>query len=288
MTISDLKNAYPPLPAEGQARVTRTLASLPDHAPPRRRVRLAMVPALVIVLLAGTAVAFNALFSVKDRIDPRFVSQVTEISDRHSNQWLDLHITDAWSDSKRLTLALTMTHKPGAQEVYVFPMLTARSLGQKLDVDIENGFELMDGEWLPARSENWYGPGNHLIDATIMEDILPPAQGDIEWTLTFHVLRTDWDIQIDQHTAKGSFDRNGISHVDFIKQFEEAYRNQVVLLTYGDTTVEYSAMLPTPRGMDEETWDITPTWERLVRSGAFAEVDRFSRSFVTPHGTEEP
>ncbi len=288
MNISDLKNAYPPLPMEGQARVTRTLASLPEHAPPRRRVRWAVVLALVIVLLVGTAVALNALFSVKDRIDPQFVSQVTEIGDHYSNQWLDLDITDAWSDNKYLTLALTMTHKPGADEVYVFPVLTARSMGQKLDVDIESGFELMDGEWLPARGENWYGPGNHLIDAAIMEDILPPAQGDIEWTLTFHVLRTDWDIQIDPHTSKGYYDHTGISHADFIKQFEDAYRNRAVLLTYGDTTVEYSALLPAPRGMDKDAWDITPTWERLVRSGAFAEVDRFSRSFVTPYVTEEP
>ena len=48
-------------------------------------------------------------------------------------------------------------------------------------------------------------------------------------------------------------------------------------------------MLPAPQGIDNEAWDITPVWERLVRSGAFAEVDRFSRSFVTPYapGTEE-
>ncbi len=282
MKPSDLRKAFPPQTEAGHARFVNTLQSLQQQAQPRAyRWRLSAAVALAVVLMAATALALTGVFSVRDRIDPQFADDVTEIGDHHSNQWLDLTITDAWSDGTHLTLALSMTHRPDAHEVYVFPVLTAQSAGQKLDVDIESGFELFDGEWLPARQANWHGEGNHLVDAVIMDDILPAAQGDIAWTLTFHVLRTDWAVKVDEHTAGGAFDRDSISHVDFMRQFTDAYKNREVLLTYGDTTVEYSATLPAPQGMDEAAWGYTPTWERLVRSGAFEEVDRFSRSFVT-------
>lgn len=282
MNQSDLKQAYPPLSQEGKQRYLRTLNSLPESAAPQKRLRVSLAFVFVVsLLLTFTAIAVSNLFSVKDRIDPRFVDQVTEIGDTYQNKWLDLSVTDAYSNGKSLTLALSMNHRKDAQEVYVFPVLTAASLGEPLDVDVESGFDFFDGVWLPERMQNYNGTGNHLVDAAILEDILPPAKGDIEWTLTFHVLRTDWPVKVDEHTVTGHVSDDGISHEDYMAQFLQAYHNNTVLLSYGDTTVEYSAVLPKPADVDQEAWDITRTWERLVRSGAFTEVDRFSRSFVT-------
>lgn len=285
MKLSDLKQAYPPVSAEGHAQFIRTLSGLKEEEPVRKKLTLSLALALVLVLaLAATAIALVATYSVKDKIDPKFADQVTEINEKYENDYLTLSINDALASAKSLFVAMNMAPKEGADPVFVFPIVTAESKGQQLDVDIESGFEVYDGVWLPERTENHEGKGNFSLDLAIMEDLMPGAKDDITWTITFHVLKPNWPVEEDPHTSKGYFDRETITEEAHKQLFLDAYKNNKILLTYGDTTVEYGAYLPTPEGITDEDFIMMRQWERLVRSGAFNEVDRVSRSFVTPKG----
>ncbi len=282
MKLDDLKRAYPPVSEMGHAQFVRTLNGLKEEEPMKKRLTLSLALAIVLILaLAASAVAIVARYSVKDSLDPKFADQVTEINDNYENDWLKLSLNDAISDGSRMTVALSMAHKAGADEVYVFPIITAQSEGQKLDVDLESGFEFFDGAWLPEKVENPAGPGNYAADFYIMEDVLPGAQGDITWTLTFHVLKPNWPLEVDQYSTKGYYESDKIKHEDYEQLFRDAYKNKKILLTYNDATVEYSAYLPAPEGISQDEFHRMREWERLVRSGAFDEVDRFSRSFTT-------
>ncbi len=282
MKLDDLKRAYPPVSEMGHTQFVRTLNGLKEEEPVKKKVTLSLALAVVLILaLMATGIALVATYSVKDSLDPKFADQVTEINDSYENDWLKLSLNDAISDGSRMTVALNLAHKAGADEVYVFPIITAESQGKKLDVDLESGFEFFDGAWLPEKVENPAGPGNYSADFFVMEDVLPGAQGDITWTLTFHVLKPNWPLEVDQHSVKGYFDNGKIAHEDYEQLFRDAYKNKKILLTYNDATVEYSAYLPVPEGLSKNEFLMMREWERLVRSGAFDEVDRFSHSFTT-------
>ena len=283
MKLSDLKRAYPPLSGQGHAQFVNALNQLQEDAPMKKKITLSLAFALVLVLaLAATAAAVVARFSIKEQIDPKFADKVTEIGQEYENQWMDVSINDAISDSMRMSFAMNMRHKEGAEEVYVFPVITAESEGKALDVDLESGYELFDGAWLPEKTENPAGEGNYAADFFIMEDNLPGPKGDIVWTLTFHVLKPNWPLEQDEYTAKGHYEGDRIEHEKYEQMFRDAYRNKKILLTYGDTTVEYCAYLPIPQGVGEEEFMMMRQWEKLVRSGAFDEVDSFSCTFRTP------
>lgn len=285
MKLDDLKKNYPPVSAAGHAQFMRTLANLKEEEPVKKKLSLSLALALVLILaLAATGIALVTRFSVTDHIDPKFADKVTQIDQKYENDYLTLSINDALADAKSLFVAMNMAHKPGADEVYVFPFVTAESQGKKLDVDIESGYEFYDGAWLPERVPSYPAPGSYSLDLAIMEDRMPGAQDDITWTITFHVLKPNWPVEVDEYTSKGYFDRDLISEEDHKKLFIEAYKNKKILLTYNDTTVEYDAYLPVPEGLTQEEHLYMRMWERLVRSGAFSEVDRFSRSFTTKKG----
>lgn len=282
MKLSDLKRAYPPVSEQGHTRFLRALDQLEEGEKMKKKMRWSLTMALVLVLmLAVTAAAVVAKYSVQKYIDPKFADQVTQIGEEYENEWMKLSINDAISDNMRMSFAMNMAHREGAAEVYVFPVITAESQGQALDVDIESGFELFDGVWLPEKVENPAGEGNYAADLFIMDDVLPAPQGDITWMLTFHVLRPNWPIELDPYSLKGYYESDRIDHEAYEQTFRDAYRDKKILLTYGDATVEYSAYLPVPSGMDGDEFLRMRQWEKLVRSGAFDEVDSFSRSFTT-------
>lgn len=283
MKLADLEKAYPPLSAEDQMRFCRTLETLPPPQALRGRRVLPLALALgLVLLLAATGIALNAIYSIRERIDPVFAPYVTDIDDLYQNEWMTLIIKDALWDGDEITLAFHMAHHAGAGDVYVFPVLSAQSNGKELDVDITSGFDTMDGAWLPERMppNDRIGSNNHVVYASILTDE-PLPTGDIGWTLTFHVLRPLWPVETEPYTAGGFFSPLPMPREQYLQLFEQAYQDRKILLSFGDTTLEYDTMLPIPKGMTADEWVYTPGWERLVRSGAFAEVDRFARHFTT-------
>lgn len=282
MKIDDLKQAFPGADEAQKARMARTLDGLfeTNVRPARPRLRLAVAIALTLLFVAS-AVAITSFYSIRNEINPKFADKVTDIGDVYENQWLSLSINDALTDGRILFLAMNLHHQPGAEEVFVYPRITAVSQGRALDVDLVYGFDFMDGVWLPEKGENDAGPGNHSAEFFIMEDQVEGAQEEITWTLTFHILKPNWPVLPDADSTYGVAAHRTMGHEAYMKLFEDAYKNKTILLTFGDNISEYSSVFPVFPGFTEEESYLMPIWERLVRSGAFDELGRFSRSITT-------
>lgn len=281
MRLDDLKQMNPPIPPAMEEALVHHVRGLKEE-PMKRRMPLALALSLILVLVLGTVAAATYVYSVRPWVPDNKLDQITVISDRHENQWLTVSINDAYSDGTRMNLALNLRHREGADPVYIFPVLTAHSGGKDYFADVEMGFELIDGVWLPERWDNHAGPGNYPLEVVLLkrvgESLEEVAQVDypIEWRLRFHVLRLAEGWQM-EHLQEVPSTNEEVAPI-----VERAYREKTVLLTYDDSVVEFTAFRPLPEGLSAEEWLLRPTWQQLLDTGAFEEVDTFERVFITP------
>ena len=288
MNIRDIQKAYPRVPEDIRQRLILSARNLKEEEPVKKKITLsvALVAALV-VLLAASAVAMTIKNSVAPGYPKKYESKIVTIGKHYENDYFTLDINDAASDGVRMEMALDMQPKEGAGSVYVFPRLSATAKGQQLECDIESCYDAYDGIWMPERKENYAGPGKIILDALLMTEeemsaTFKFAKEDVKWTLTMHVLKPNWPVEVDGYTKDGFYDEKKIGHKDFMKLFEEAYKNKKILLSYGDTTVEYAAGLPTPEGMTQEEHMMMQEYDRLTQSGAFTEIETLTFEFSTP------
>ncbi len=289
MKLNDLQQAYPPIPAALRDSLVRTARTLQEEKPVKKKLSFALVFAL-LVLLASAGLALSLRYSVEKAVPPKFADKITTIDETYENDYFTMSINDAVSDGMRLILAMHFEPREGAEQVLVFPRLTAQSGDKVLMTDPEAGFEYLDGFWMPEMADNPAGPGNAMLDMVLWEEDFEDTAAireEITWTLTLHTLKPNWPITHDQYTSKGYVDLGGaITHDQHNQLFADAYQNKEILLTYGDNTLEYAANLPVPKGMKEEEYYLKRDWERLVLSGAFEEVDRAQRTFTTKPNAE--
>ena len=289
MKLNDLQQAYPPVPAALQDSLVRTARTLQEEKPVKKKLSFALVFAL-LVLLASAGLALSLRYSVEKAVPPKFADKITTIDETYENDYFTMSINDAVSDGMRLILAMHFEPREGAEQVLVFPRLTAQSGDKVLMTDPEAGFEYLDGFWMPEMADNPAGPGNAMLDMVLWEEDFEDTAAireEITWTLTLHTLKPNWPITHDQYTSKGYVDLGGaITHDQHNQLFADAYQNKEILLTYGDNTLEYSWYLPVPEGMSEEEYMLKRDWERLVLSGSFEEVDRSQCEFSTKGNAE--
>ncbi|NLD34917.1 MAG: hypothetical protein GX653_08420 [Clostridiales bacterium] len=285
MKLDDLKRAYPPLSADRRDAIVRAAHTVEEEQPVKKRMSMGLALAIALTLLmAGTAVALVMGRSVREYLPPKFADRVIDIHDEYENQWFRVRINDAIFDGVRMTFALNMEGKADrADEVFVWPVISAATAsGKQLKVDFESGYEFFDGVWMPERSILYPGfeAGEYTVDALLVDDDYEPRANtgeEITWRLDFHVLKPNWPVA--EH--KEPFDSDKMSHQDYMAQFEKAYADRQILLTYGDTVVEWISVLPAPQGITKEEFLVLPQWEQLVRSGTFDEVEHFARTFST-------
>lgn len=282
MRFEDLRQHYPPIPpAMEEALVQQVRGLKEDHM--KRKMPLALAVALALVLLAGTVTAINYMSSIRGWLPKDKQDQITLINDHHENQWMALDINDAYTDGARLYLALHMAHKEGAAPVYVFPQVFATSQeGKQYVGDVEMGFELIDGVWLPELYANENGPGNYAVDMVLYSREGEQTEHDIQldgpitWTTRFHVLRLapGWRMA---HRPQLPEDRAQISAL-----IQAAHRDKLLILSDDDLAMEFLDYGPLPEGMSEQDYFARPTWQRLMDCGAMEAVDTFERQFSTP------
>ncbi len=287
MNIHDIKNAYPPVPEDIRRRLVLSARNLKEEKPVKRKLTLTVVFAALLVMLAAGAVALSIKSSVAPGYPKKYEPKIVTIDKHYENDYFTLDINDAASDGVRMEMAMDMKPKQGADSVYVFPRLSAAAKGQALECDIESCYDAYDGIWVPERKENPAGPGRIFLDAALMTEeemgaTFKFAREDVKWTLTMHVLKPNWPVETDEYTRDGYYDEKKIGYEEFMKLFKEAYKNKKILLTYGDTTLEYAASLPTPEGMTPEEHMMMQEYDRLTQSGAFTEIETLTFEFSTP------
>lgn len=281
MTLEELKRQQKSIPPAIQEALVQHVRGLKEEDM-KRRVPFALAFSLAMVLIIGTVAAAGYLFSVSPWVPQDKQDQITVIGDRHENQWMVLHINDAYRADSQLQLALNLSHKDGADPVYLYPELSATAGGKHYDTDVQSGYELIDGVWLPELWNNDNGPGNYQLEVLLVENDGQNSSYDIQadtpfqWHLRFHVLRMAQGWRMEHRRDLPT------QHSELTAIVQAAHRDKVVLLTEDDLAMEFLDFGPVPAGFEAEDWMSRPTWQRLLDTGAFVEVDTFERSFGTP------
>lgn len=254
----------------------------------KKKISLSLALALLAMLaLAATACAavlrYGALdYNSDQKENETFIEHIVSVDQDYENDYLSLSVNEAVFDGTHLSMTMNIRPKDGAGEVYVIPRITAEAGGRELEVDIEGcrGGDFFSGFFVPAREVYAGTPdGSYGVDAAIIREEGDGIFYDVEnesvtWTVTFHVLKPEYEVLLDDTVLTGDdSDEGGDPPMEeYMQRFKDAYEKGQILLAYGYSLAEYSAILPDKAGRSEDA---------LVASGAFSRADTIIAQFET-------
>ena len=263
----DLDRAFQPTTSSFHASMESALRKCKEDVPMKRfTLRTVLIAVLILVLLAGTAFAIVTHYSVKDynrNSSEEFQKNITLIDKSYENEFFSLYVTDAVFDGSSISIAMDIKPKEGVEPVYLYPRITAACGGQELPVEIVGcRGEFFSGFWVPDKEMDFQG--KYGVDACIYEG---EADGDVQWALTFMVLKPNWELAYDMTILHG--DESDPPMSEYMQRFRDAYAQKKILLAYGYALDEYSVILPAPEGMTLGQYQRQRLGPQLAQSEAF-------------------
>jgi hypothetical protein len=166
-------------------------------------------------------------------------------------------------DGKSISIAMDIQPIEGAGPVYLYPRLTATCNGRELEIDIEGcRGDFFSGFWVPEKDGDLNG--QYGVDACIYEG---EADGDVQWKLSFMVLKPNWELAYDLTVLHG--DKSDPPMGEYMQRFRDAYAQKKILLAYGYSLVEFASIMPAPKGMTIEEYQLQRLGPQLAQSDAF-------------------
>ena len=288
MKQSDLRRVYSPVPQAFHDALVVAAHNVKEEQAVTKRMSWIFAVVLAVVLIASTALALVNYYSVRQYAaggnpSPTFEAHLVEVNQTYENDYIIFTLTDAIFDGNALAIAMTLEAKDPEKYVYLCPKITAMSGEHVLALDIIGmRGDFMSGFVFPSLIEN-YLDGKYGVDVALYED---EAEGDVTWTLQMGVFVLNWPVKnAPEYAGLGA---DSPEYKAYTQNFRAAYDRQEILVTWGDSPVEYAWLgQPTPDGMSEEAFSALPLDEKLVRSGAFTKVDSIEYSFSTRLPDEE-
>ncbi len=276
----DLDRAFSKTTGSFHKRMESALLLCKEDVPMKRfTLRTVLIAILILTLLAGTALAIATHYSVKDynkNSSEEFQKSITLIGKSYENEFFSLYVTDAVFDGRSISIAMDIKPKEGAEPVYLYPQLTAACNGRELPVDIEGcRGDFFSGFWVPDKEVDLQG--KYSVDACIYED---EADGDVQWALTFMVLKPNWELANDLTEFRG--DQSDPPMDEYLRRFSDAYAQKKILLANGYSLVEYAVILPAPEGMSGEQYLNQRLGPQLAQSEAFTLTETIECTWTAP------
>lgn len=283
MKESDLKRVYETIPEGFHDALHSAAQSIQEEKPMKKTSTFVLVMILVLAVACTTALAIANYYSVRqyqggDQPSALFEKHIIALNHTYENDYITLTLGDAIFDGADIAMAMNITSKDEGKPVFLYPKLTAASGGRALDIDIEGmRGDFTSGFVFPNLAEGGDGlEGKYGFDAVLYQD---RAEDDVRWTFAVKVLAPNWPIKNNDVALHG--DDTDPSMEEYLAQFTDAYENQVILTTWGDSLVEYAEALPVPDTMTEEAFRALRLDEKLLASGAFTLVETVECVFDT-------
>ena len=282
MKQADVRHAYDSVPQGFHDALHRAVHDVQEEKPMKKTGIRILICALMLALACGTALAIVQHYSVRQyqtggAPSAAFEKNITQVDHRFENDYITFTLTDAVFDGDAIALAMDILPKDPLRPVYLYPTLTALCDGRPLDLDIQGmRGDFSSGFLLPMQAGEDGHEGHFGFDAGLYED---EAAGDVTWTFTMQVLVPCWPVRNEESALVGAETREEFDA--HMQRFREAYDGQEILVTGGDSLVEYAAMLPVPEGMTEEAARALRLGDALVASGAFTLADTLVCTFDT-------
>lgn len=248
------------------------------------KVRIAVVVALLVMLLATGAYAVYARFSVTEfmhNTTQEFLDHMITLDETYANDLFTMTVNDLMFDGLNFAVAMNIVRNDPDIAYYMRTKVTATCAGKDYLVDVEgwSGPDFLAGGMWPeydlytdpqAAEQRGFGFDGILVSR---EDWMsaPPAGEPVDWTMTFTVFRPLWEIVLDNSIYDApDFD----AAVD--ARCLEAWRNQQIFMYSGDANT-YVAVVAEELGLP---WEL-PTEELLPATGAFELADVITFRFTT-------
>ena len=172
----------------------------------------AIVIAVMLLMTAVAAAVTNGFGLIKHFPDQAentaFTDRIMTIGQTWEGKYFDAEISEAVFDGAKLRFTMSVTPKEGAERVYVIPSIKATS-GSKIwqtNLLVVDGPDDGRGFWVPE-IEPPCGQENGSLDDMIFEADLQYSDNkpitidqDVQWTVTFNVLHTDWNIAYSEYS----------------------------------------------------------------------------------------
>jgi hypothetical protein len=210
------------------------------------------VPAGIVIVLAimllMTAVAaavtngFGLLRYFPEQADnTAFTDRIVSIGQTWEGKYFSAEIKEAVFDGYKLRFAMGVTPKEGADKIFAYPVVKAVCEGREMETSIINvdGWADKSGFWVPDMKppipREDFDLNDMVYEISLMDSEYRPktVNEDVEWTITFNILHTDWTISF----GDSGFGSDGFTDADWQafkqKEYEAFDRHELLLDEYG-------------------------------------------------------
>ena len=229
------------------AQKVRFRAQGKENEPMRKKVPAGLVIVLAIMLLM-TAVAaavtngFGLLRYYPEQAEnTAFTDRIVSIGQTWEGKYFSAEIREAVFDGYKLRFSMSVTPKEGAEKIFAYPVVKAVCGNKNFETDIMNvdGWADRSGFWVPDLKplipREDYDLSDMVYEVALRDKDYHPTtvSEDVEWTITFNVLHTDWTISFED----SGFGSEGFTDADWQafreKEYEAFDRHELMLDEYG-------------------------------------------------------
>ena len=256
MAVDETAKAAAPDPWLAQK--IRAQAERKDEEPVRKKLPAGMMIILAVIMLLTAAAAamtngFGILdFNTEQAGNEAYKERIMKLGQRWDGEYCSIEINEAAFDGMTMAFTMQITPKEGADPVYVVPKVKAMAGDRELKVYAYKGAGIYEEEgfWVPdimpaigadyeaTAAEYAIGENGWEFDVTNEE---------IEWTVSFDILHTDWPIRFTEVDESIGYDP---------EPFADAYRKHELLLdTYGGVGYLMAAVAPENEMEDTDDWN---------------------------------
>ena len=279
----NLAGAFPDTPKNCRRAVLHAVGSYREEKKMKRPFVMAIIIALILALLGGTALALVNYYSVRDAVangtpSREFEENIIPIEQSKSGQGITLSLGDAVFDGTVLTTTLELAHEENIGPQYLIIGLAAKSGDEVLGVDITCSSGGNDGyftHFFYPSADPQVPMAEKLAVSGEIYDRDADGMGwldlnaSVDWQLKVQVFKPNWEIVLPDKIR----DRDA-----YEAQFAQAYEEGKIMAEFGLVLDEYVGGMPNFSDYQEETWFT----DQLVKSGAFSLADTITFDFTAP------
>ena len=254
---------------------------------------------VMIVMLASVAFAVTNGFGILDfhaeqAENKAYTEKIISLNQAWEGEYFSATIHEAVFDGMKMSFAMSVVPKEGADPVFVIPRIKATADGKSLNTWLShaNGFFMDDGFWIPCMEPGVAYDYEKMIGVDVMlsDDMrtYSPVSEKIEWEITFDVLHPEWPIAYTQEDEPmiGEPAWTDAEYAVYDQQFADAYRAKRILLNRGAMLGPFASAIANGQGHSGEM-PFVDWLEALLTQEAFTLKEQGVFRFATePHTTK--
>ena len=271
---------------EMQRSVLRSLEKREEK--PMKKMSLCLVIAIVLMLATTAAALATGGFGILQYImrhapekaeNQAYVDTILTVGQTYECDAFTLSLNEAAFDGMRLTAAMELHPKAGADPVFVLPGVRAKVNGEAAEVSWLGGSYDDAGFWAPDLSRMV------AYDACGGAEIAleQPADGLVEWEIVYEIYQPLLPIVFTEEDEPGIGEEEwtDAQYALHEQQFADAYRDGKIMLDQYADPWWYLACIPQQDGIDGGEKEAKDVWRNAVNLGIFRRVDQAVFRFET-------